>query len=275
MKAIMTLTIIRDCFKRLFSNKKNVLAELSVLLSVITIYFIASYVLLERDSRSLVYYGDAISHLVIARQIFDSIQPGLIQLGSAWLPMTHLLLLPFVSIDVFFHTGFAGTIVSSTATGITAVMLFRIVRTQFGCSIPIGMLASGLYITNPSVIYMGIIPMMEAPFMMFFMISVYYLQKFCRWYMITGLHKTNDNNNNNNTLEISAQYSTLTKASLAISAASLTRYEGWLFPFGFILVILVVLFVITKSETSRKISRKILPLSVPISFGGMVLWLYY
>jgi hypothetical protein len=42
-------------------------------------------------------------------------------------------------------------------------------------------LASSIYFMNPSVIYMGIVPMMEAPFMMFFMLSVYYVQK---WYYI-------------------------------------------------------------------------------------------
>lgn len=42
-------------------------------------------------------YGDALSHLTIARRIFDTMsEPGLGQLGTVWLPVPHLLLGPFV-----------------------------------------------------------------------------------------------------------------------------------------------------------------------------------
>jgi hypothetical protein len=44
----------------------------------------------------LLLYGDAVAHLHIARRIFDSSNPGFSQLGSVWLPLPHLLLLPFV-----------------------------------------------------------------------------------------------------------------------------------------------------------------------------------
>ena len=40
-------------------------------------------------------YGDAIAHLHIARRVFDSHRPGLSQLGSVWLPLPHLLMIPF------------------------------------------------------------------------------------------------------------------------------------------------------------------------------------
>jgi hypothetical protein len=46
--------------------------------------------------RSLLLYGDAVAHLHIARRVFDSITPGFRQLGSVWLPLPHILLLPFV-----------------------------------------------------------------------------------------------------------------------------------------------------------------------------------
>ena len=83
--------------------------EFFIALFVLIACFIFAYVLLMQDSYSLVYYGDAISHLVISRRIVDWITPGLAQLGSVWLPMTHLLLLPFVANDFLFHTGLAGT----------------------------------------------------------------------------------------------------------------------------------------------------------------------
>ena len=47
----------------------------------------------------LQWYGDAEAHLDNARRIFDSQRPGYDQLGSPWLPIPHLLLLPFVRMD--------------------------------------------------------------------------------------------------------------------------------------------------------------------------------
>ena len=43
------------------------------------------------------YYGDAEAHLDIARRIVDSRKPGYDQFGTVWLPLPHLLMLPFVT----------------------------------------------------------------------------------------------------------------------------------------------------------------------------------
>ncbi len=47
----------------------------------------------------LLLYGDAVAHLGIARRILDSHNPGLVQLGGVWLPLPHLMMLPFVQTD--------------------------------------------------------------------------------------------------------------------------------------------------------------------------------
>ena len=61
--------------------------------------------LLYFTSQNLVLaYPDAQSHLVIARRVCDSSSPGLAQLGAVWLPLTHLLSLPFVCSDVWSTT---------------------------------------------------------------------------------------------------------------------------------------------------------------------------
>jgi hypothetical protein len=41
-------------------------------------------------------YGDAVAHINIARRVFDSKTPGLLQLGTLWLPLPLLLVLPFI-----------------------------------------------------------------------------------------------------------------------------------------------------------------------------------
>ncbi len=53
-------------------------------------------------------YGDAVAHLGIARRILDSRAPGLSQLGGVWLPLPHLLMLPFVQRMLWWQTGLAG-----------------------------------------------------------------------------------------------------------------------------------------------------------------------
>ena len=54
-------------------------------------------------------YGDAWSqHLAIARRILDARYPGLSQLGGVWLPLPHLLMLPFVQKMQWWQSGLGG-----------------------------------------------------------------------------------------------------------------------------------------------------------------------
>ena len=41
-------------------------------------------------------FPDAQSHLTISRRIFDSLAPGFTQLGTVWLPLPTISLIPFV-----------------------------------------------------------------------------------------------------------------------------------------------------------------------------------
>ena len=53
----------------------------------------------------MLYYGDADAHLKIARRIVDSQTPGYEQIGTVWLPLLHLLMLPLVRVDACGATG--------------------------------------------------------------------------------------------------------------------------------------------------------------------------
>ena len=48
----------------------------------------------------ILLYGDAVAHINIARRVFDSRTPGLLQLGTVWLPLPHLLMIPFPAFDM-------------------------------------------------------------------------------------------------------------------------------------------------------------------------------
>lgn len=242
-------------------QKSTVAIELLIFLgSIAACISVSFYLLVTQGQYSLLYYGDSISHLVIARRVIDSIIPGFIQLGGVWLPMTHLMLLPFVINDTLFHTGLAGTMVSSISTAFTALLLFRIASAQFN-STKLGILCSVLFMLNPSVVYMGIVPMMEAPFIMFFMLGVYY---FHAWYYSYA----------NKRRSCVSQYMILLKCALAISAACLTRYEGWLLPFGLVLAILAVYIFVTNERQKCRI-EPLVAFASALSVFGIILWLLW
>jgi hypothetical protein len=64
-------------------------------------------------------YGDGVAHVNIARKVVDSPDDSLrqryIQIGSPWLPVQTVLMLPLVTNDWMWRTGAAGSIVSMIA----------------------------------------------------------------------------------------------------------------------------------------------------------------
>jgi len=73
-------------------------------------------------------YGDAVAHLHIARRVFDSHQPRLTQLGSVWLPLPHILLIPFVQVYRWWANGIAGVIPSALAYLAGSAGIYRLAR---------------------------------------------------------------------------------------------------------------------------------------------------
>ncbi|MCI0558446.1 MAG: phospholipid carrier-dependent glycosyltransferase [Nitrososphaera sp.] len=177
------------------------------------------------DRHALLYYGDAVSHLVGARKLFDWAEnPGWAQIGTVWLPLPHILLMFPSLIDALFFTGFAGLVVSLPSLALTSVFLYKIavlVLTKIPSVdrniIPYaGYAAALLYALNPNFLYLGITAMTEAPFMLFFVGSVYY---FLVWY---GTQRSQ------NTTRAGLKF--LLLSSILVCAATLSRYEGWILP---------------------------------------------
>jgi hypothetical protein len=58
-------------------------------------------------------YRDSIFRMEAARRFFDSNTPGIInQLGTVWLPIPNLVLMPLAYIDFLWETGLAASIVN-------------------------------------------------------------------------------------------------------------------------------------------------------------------
>lgn len=156
-------------------------------------------------SGSLLFYGDAEAHLDIARRVVDSRTPGWGQLGTTWLPLPHLLMLPLVRNDWLWRTGLAGAIPSAAAMAVGATFLFAAVRRQFSNALA-GAAAAAVFLLNPNALYLGSIPMTEAAFFGVFFSLLYFTVRFGE----------------------TSGWGALLGASIAACAASLTRYEGWL-----------------------------------------------
>ena len=58
---------------------------------------------------TILAYSDAVSHLEIARRVIDSRTPGLLQLGTVWLPLPHVLMIPFLVSMRMWRTGAGGS----------------------------------------------------------------------------------------------------------------------------------------------------------------------
>ena len=109
----------------------------------------------------LLLYGDAVAHINIARRVFDSRTPGLLQLGTVWLPLPHLLILPFVVSNQMWQSGAGGSIPSMAAFALSVLGIFRLLRTVLGpdgegqYAARLGAWAAAiLYVANPNLIFL-------------------------------------------------------------------------------------------------------------------------
>ncbi len=125
----------------------------------------------------ILYYGDAQAHLAIARRMIDSRTPGFEQIGTVWLPLPHLLMLPFVRFDSLWRTGLAGAIPSGLCFVAATGFLFGAVRRTFH-STTAGVTAAMIFALNPNMLYLQSIPMSESPFLACFTGLIYFLVRF-------------------------------------------------------------------------------------------------
>lgn len=149
-------------------------------------------------------YNDARSHLNVSRRVVDSLQPGLAQLGSVWLPLYHILELPFVWNDFLWHSGIAGSVVSVASfilAGITILAFAKHLRFDAKSAA----LALAVFALNPNLLFMQTTPMTESLLIFLSTIAVYFAIRWGRNMRLTDL-----------------MY-----AGVFTFLATLTRYDGW------------------------------------------------
>ena len=158
-------------------------------------------------------YGDAVAHLHIARRVFDAHQPRLDLLGSVWLPLPHILLLPFVQVYAWWANGFAGVIPSALAYLAACLGIYRLARTWLPPSA--AALTLAFYAANPNLLYLQTTAMTEPLFLCEMVWTTLWLVE---WR--TGIDHDSAKTNRRQTL-----------IAAVLIAAVFTRYDGWIMAF--------------------------------------------
>lgn len=160
----------------------------------------------------LLLYGDAVAHLHIARRILDSLNPGIRQIGSVWLPFPHLLMMPFAARMAWWQNGVAGAIPSMACYVLSVAGLWRLSRYWLR---PAGAVVAALFFAlNPGLLYMQTIAMGEPVFLCQVIWATLFLVAFLR-----ALGSANH--------RLASR--ALVACGIILVTAIYTRYDGWIF----------------------------------------------
>jgi hypothetical protein len=158
---------------------------------------------------TLLLYGDAVAHLHIARRVFDSLTPGFRQLGSVWLPLPHILLMPFVWNMGWWRSGLAGACVSIPCYVLGCAGIYRLARIWL--HMPAALVVVAFYGLNPGLLYMSTTAMTEPLFLAEMIWAVLLIIEYQRAEQA----------------ESPSAGHLLIAAGLVLVCAIFTRYDGW------------------------------------------------
>jgi hypothetical protein len=193
---------------------------LPIAMGALAAVFVALIVCLGKSWTLL--YGDAVAHLGIARRILDSREPGWSQLGGVWLPLPHLIMLPFVQKIEWWQNGMAGTWPSMIFYLLAVVGFYRLSRRMLAPRWAVA--ATAFFGLNPNVLYLSTTAMTE-PMFLALMIWMVLAAVECTAAMAgaaaiqrAGVTRA---------AEMRTVRRRLWLAGLLIAAAVYTRYDGW------------------------------------------------
>jgi len=224
-----------------------------VALAAVLLSFIA--LLLSYSHGYLLLYGDAVAHLGIARRILDSHNPGLVQLGGVWLPLPHLLMLPFVQKMEWWQNGLAGAWPSLICYIVSVAGIYRLARWMM---IPRWALAAtALYALNPNLLYLSTTAMTEPLFLMLLI-----------WTTLLTVECVSAIKNS----QRSVVRSRLLLLGIFILAAVFTRYDGWIL--GAAVWCVVTFCLAREREVWRSVGSSFIVFTLLV-IAGPISWLAY
>ena len=173
------------------------------------------------------------AHINIARRVVDNRHPleSYGQLGTVWLPLQHIAMLPFVWIDALWRSGIAGSIPSMVAYVLGTLGIFRLVRAPRAKVV--AYVAAAIYALNPNLLYMQTTAMNEPIFLAFFIWTLVYLDEFLRATSPQTIapHVMPAHMRPERALEA---------CGITLAGGAYTRYDGW---FLGVIVVVVILWI--------------------------------
>jgi 4-amino-4-deoxy-L-arabinose transferase-like glycosyltransferase len=215
-------------------------------LTLILVAFSLAAVIFYYAKQELLLYGDAVAHINIARRVVDNRHPleSFGQLGTVWLPLQHMAMLPFVWNDSLWRSGIAGAIPGMLAYVLGALGIFRLVNGR--APKIVAYIATGIYSLNPNLLYMQSTAMNEAILLAFFIWTLVYLDDFLR--------------NCFPNLDVPIRPApgspsfALEACGITLAAGAFTRYDGWFV--GAIVGAIVVFAVVVWWRRTRDIRQR-------------------
>jgi cellulose synthase/poly-beta-1,6-N-acetylglucosamine synthase-like glycosyltransferase len=198
------------------------------------------------DHGYILLYNDAYAHLRIPLRVISD-HFSIAQFGGVWLPLPHILMLPFIWNTFLMRTGLAGTIPSMFCYIVASAFLFMSARrlTRDNLASLIGTL---VFVLNPNILYLQTTPLSEPVCIATLTIAGYF---FLAW-----------------TQEDHPRYLVLTAAGVFL--ATLARYDGWML--CVLLPPLILVIGRIKHHSRSQITANILVFSVFAGLGIM-LWM--
>ena len=209
----------------------------------------------------LLLYGDAVAHINIARRVIDSRTPGLLQLGTVWLPLPHLLMVPFLISKWMWRTGIGGSIPSMLAYVFSVTGIFRLMKTVLPSSEDHAgtgfapWFAAAIFALNPNLIYLQTTAMTEPVYLAFFIWTLVFI---CA--AIRGCSSGDEKSTT----------SFLTRAGFCLAGACLTRYDGWFLA----TIVTTILFLLSRLSRFAFIRSGIKRLAL-LAAAAPALWFAY
>lgn len=218
--------------------------------------------------------GDAVAHINIARKVFDSRTPGLSQLGTVWLPLQHILTIPFVMSTSMWTSGIGGAIPSMAGYILGVLGIYRLVRDSLG-SRASAWIAAVIYGANPNLLYVQTTALNEPLSMALFVWATVWFGEFARSAQCSVLSVQQKQVAIGLGTENSAQsadFRSLMLCGLALLGEILIRYDGWFNGCVFGLAALIVLLIAYRRGQSATEFRKPLVIFLILLAVGPAAW---
>jgi hypothetical protein len=192
-------------------------------------------------------YRDAIYRMEAARRFFDSSTPGIInQLGTVWLPVPNLILMPLAYIDYLWQTGLAASIINFPLYVISSALIFLSIK-KITNSVTGSWFGFLIFVFNCNVLYFQTTAMTEQLYLTFIIGSFYF--------MLLWVHEK--------------QTKHLIYASALIALGTGTRYDAW--PVA--LVSIIIISIICILDKDKPVKNTLIFSSISLLF--IVFWLLY